>query len=96
MTTPPEGDPYELDVAGPVSRVIRETLPEGVAFAVIDFINGPLIQNPQRVGHGLTNELAGLHSAHVGDYRVLYRIDEESRAVRVVRVSRRADVYGID
>jgi mRNA-degrading endonuclease RelE of RelBE toxin-antitoxin system len=37
----------------------------------------------------------GLYSAHVGDYRVEYDIDDVNRVVEVVRVARRADIYGI-
>jgi mRNA interferase RelE/StbE len=37
--------------------------------------------------------LAGLHSARVGAYRIVYEIDEGSRAVRVISIDNRADVY---
>lgn len=40
---------YEIVVTVPAVRAIRETLPEAVAFAVIDFITGPLLDNPRRV-----------------------------------------------
>jgi mRNA interferase RelE/StbE len=69
-------DAYELIVARPAARAIAETLPEPVASAVIDFITGSLLENPRRVGRELRNELAGIHSARRGSYRVLYRIDE--------------------
>ncbi len=52
-------EPYELVVPGPVGRVISEVLPEGVAWAVIDFINGPLLDNPRRAGTELHGKLAG-------------------------------------
>ncbi len=84
---------YELVVARPAARVIAEHLPEAVSVAVIDFITGPLIQNPQRVGGRLRNELAGIHSARRGTYRILYRINESSRTVTVLRVDHRGDVY---
>jgi len=84
---------YDLVVAGPAARAIGEELLEGVAAAVIDFITGSLLDNPQRVGRELRNELAGIHSARRGTFRVLYRIDEEQRAVTVLRVDHRRDVY---
>ncbi len=40
---------YALVVTAPAARAIRETLPEAVALAVIDFITGPLLENPKRV-----------------------------------------------
>jgi mRNA-degrading endonuclease RelE of RelBE toxin-antitoxin system len=67
---------YELVVARPAARAIAETLPEAVSAAVIDFIAGSLIENSRHVGSELRNELAGIHSARRGSYRVLYRIDD--------------------
>jgi len=34
-----------------------------------------------------------LHSARRGDYRVIYRIDEEARRVDVAAVEHRSDAY---
>jgi mRNA interferase RelE/StbE len=84
---------YELVVARPAARAIAETLPEAVSAAVIDFLTGSLIENLRRVGRELRKELAGIHSARRGSYRVLYRIDEDRRTVTVLRVDHRAGVY---
>ena len=84
---------YDLVVAGPAARAIGEELPEGVAAAVIDFITGSLLDNPRRVGRELRNELAGIHSARRGTFRILYRINEDQREVTVLRVDHRRDVY---
>jgi mRNA interferase RelE/StbE len=84
---------YDLVVAGPAARAISEELPESVAAAVIDFITGSLLDNPQRVGRQLRNELAGIHSARRGTFRILYRINDEQREVTVLRVDHRRDVY---
>ena len=84
---------YDLVVAGPAARAIGEELPESVAAAVIDFITGSLLDNPQRVGRELRNELAGIHSARRGTFRILYRINEEQREVTVLRVDHRRDIY---
>jgi len=84
---------YDLVVAGPAARPISETLPEAVSAVVVEFITTALIDNPQRVGRPLRNELAGIHSARRGTYRVLYRIDEVERTVTVLRIDHRRDVY---
>lgn len=84
---------YELVVTAPAARAIGETLPEAVAFAVIDFITGPLLENPKRVGAPLRGELDGIWSARRGTYRVLFRVDEENREVIVLRVGHRRDIY---
>jgi len=86
-------DRYQIVVAAPAARAISETLPEAVAAAVIDFITGPLLDNPRRVGAPLRAELEGVWSARRGTYRVLYRIEETNRQVIVLRVGHRRDVY---
>jgi mRNA interferase RelE/StbE len=86
-------DGYELIVAGPAARAIAETLPEAVSAAVIDFITGSLIEHPRRVSRELRKELAGVHSARRGRYRVLHRIDEGNRTVTVLRIDHRGDVH---
>lgn len=85
--------PYELVVAGPAARAIAERLSEAVAAAVIDFITGPPLENPYRVGVALRRELEGIHAARRGTFRVLYRIEEDPRTVTVLRIDHRADVY---
>jgi mRNA interferase RelE/StbE len=84
---------YELVVAGPAARAIADQLPEAVAVAVIEFLSGPLVEQPHGVGAALRRKLVGLHSARRGTFRVLYRIDDEARLVTVVRVEHRSDVY---
>ncbi len=83
----------DLIVARPAARAIAGILPEPVAAAVVDFITGSLLNNPRRVGRELRHELAGIHSARRGSYRVQYRIDESERTVTVLRVDHRGDVY---
>jgi mRNA interferase RelE/StbE len=84
---------YEIVVTAPAARAIRETLAEAVAFAVIDFITGPLLDNPRRVGAELRDELEGVWSARRGTYRILYRIDDDRREVIILRIGHRKDVY---
>jgi len=84
---------YELVVARPAARAIAEQLPESVSAAVVEFITGALIENPQRVGRALRNDLSGIHSARRGTYRVLYRIDEHAREVTVLRIDHRSNVH---
>jgi mRNA-degrading endonuclease RelE of RelBE toxin-antitoxin system len=68
-------------------------LPEKVASAVVEFLYGSLAANPFRVGKPLKLGLEGLHSARRGDYRVIYRIDENRHRVDVVAVEHRSDIY---
>ena len=84
---------YELVVAPTARRQLTEILPESVAFAAYDFIVGPLLDNPHRVGKQLRPPLADRHSARRGTYRVTCRIDDERHRVTVVGVVNRADAY---
>jgi len=68
-------------------------LPERVAAAVVEFIAGTLLENPQRVGRPLQRELAGLHAARRGTFRVVYRIDVDAHLVEVLDVAHRSDIY---
>lgn len=84
---------YELVVAPTARRQLAEQLSESVAFAAYEFIAGPLLETPHRVGKQLRPPLDDRHSARRGTYRVIYRIDEGKRRVIVVGVFSRADAY---
>jgi len=84
---------YELVIAPTARRQLAEQLPEPVAFTAYEFIVGPLLENPHRVGKQLRPPLDDRHSARRGTYRVLYRIDDARRLVTVVGVFGRADAY---
>jgi len=84
---------YELVIAPTARRQLAEQLPESVAFAAYEFIVGPLLGKPHRVGKRLRPPLDDRHSARRGTYRVLYRIEEERHRVTVVGVFARADAY---
>ena len=85
-------DAWTLRAAASAERQLAR-LPERIAAAVVEFLLGPLVENPRRVGHPLQRELAGLWSARRGAYRVVYEIDDEDRIVDVLRIEHRSDVY---
>lgn len=84
---------YRLEVAGPAARALANQLPEAVAIAVANFLSGPLLDNPRRVGKPLREPLTGRWSARRGQYRVVYEIDEDRQAVVVLKVAHRRDIY---
>ncbi len=83
---------HRLVLAATAERSLAR-LPEGVAAAIVEFMLGALVDAPRRVGHPLQRELAGLWAARRGPYRVVYEIEDDPPAVRVVRIDHRADVY---
>lgn len=74
----------------PTAKRALVRLPEKVAAAVVEFVYGPLAENPQRVGKALRFELEGLHSARRGDFRIIYRVGDQ---VTIVAIEHRADAY---
>ncbi len=86
-------EPYALRTTPTVRRAIAETLPEAVAAAALEFITGPLLEQPYRVGKRLLPPLEDRFSARRGTYRVIYRVDEAARVVTVVDIGHRRDIY---
>ena len=85
-------EPYTL-VWAPRERRALTRLPEKAATACIEFAYGPLSENPARVGHSLRLDFEGLHSARRGDFRLIYEIREDARAVIVLTIEHRSAVY---
>lgn len=83
---------YRLRVTGPADRQLSR-LPEGTAAAIVEFMLGALLENPNRVGGPLQRELAGMRSARRGSYRIVYEIDEVRRLVIVLRIEHRSTAY---
>jgi mRNA-degrading endonuclease RelE of RelBE toxin-antitoxin system len=87
-------EPYGLGTAPPARRALSHRLPPDVATAAAEFITGPLLINPRRVGKPLGEELAGIYSARLGrDWRVLYEVDDTKRTVIVLDIRHRSAAY---
>lgn len=93
MNRKPTSEPYMLRTTPTVRRALAERLPEAVAVAAYEFMTGPLVQKPYRVGKRLLPPLADRFSARRGTYRIIYRVDDDSRTVTVVDIDHRRDVY---
>ena len=85
-------DRYRLEVAGPALRAL-EKVPERVAPALVEFMTGRLLDNPQRLGKPLLGRFTGLYAARVRDYRIRYRIVEDAGIVVVLHVAPRSEAY---
>jgi len=70
-----------------------ERLPEAVAAACLEFLAGPLAENPHRVGAPLRKPFEGQWRARRGTYRARYEINEDTRTVHVIDVEHRRDAY---
>jgi mRNA interferase RelE/StbE len=86
-----DGD-FAIAWTAPARRALAR-LPEKAATATVEFPYGSLAANPHRVGKPLKLGLDGLRSARRGDYRVIYRIDDQHHRVDVVAIEHRSDIY---
>jgi mRNA interferase RelE/StbE len=83
---------WRLVVAASAERRLNELAPK-VASAIVEFMLGPLLEDPQRVSKPLLRELSGYHAARRGAHRNIYRINGETRTVEVVRIDHRSRIY---
>lgn len=74
-------------------HALTNGLPEKVATAAFEFIEGPLADNPRRLGKQLRDPLYPLYAARRGEYRVIYDLVDEEIRIDVVSIAHRRDAY---
>ena len=83
---------YRAVLTAGALRSLR-SVPPRVAEPLVAFIFGSLADSQRRRGKPLQRELEGRWAARRGDYRVLYRLDEDTKTMCVLRIGHRSDVY---
>ncbi len=78
------GKSYLITAARSSALAISEQLPESVASAVIELIAGTLTKKPRAVATSLRGDLEGLWSARRGTFRIIFRIDDNSREITLL------------
>lgn len=84
--------PHRVRISARAERDLLR-LPEKIGAACLEFVLGPLAENPYRLGGPLRGQLEGLRSARRGSYRVIYRVDDVQQSIEVVDINHRRDVY---
>ncbi|MBL7544050.1 MAG: type II toxin-antitoxin system RelE/ParE family toxin [Bdellovibrionaceae bacterium] len=56
-------------------------------------IEKKLAANPIEFGKPLQYSLKGLRRLRVGDYRIIFQIEEENKVVLIVKIGHRREVY---
>ncbi|WP_306368284.1 type II toxin-antitoxin system RelE/ParE family toxin [Nocardiopsis sp. CC223A] len=77
----------------PAKRALAEEPPEALSVAAYEFVNGPLRENPWRVGEPLEEPFAGLHTARRGTYRIIHRIRPDKDLAEIRSIRHRRDVH---
>ncbi len=83
---------YHAVLTAAALRSLR-SVPPRVAEPLVAFIFGGLASDPRRRGKPLQRELEGRWAARRGDYRVVYRLDEDTKTMYVLKIGHRTDVY---
>lgn len=86
-------DPYEIKYAASVTQEDIPRLPATAKRRIQKAIHNRLTLDPVRLGKPLKHSLQGHRRLRVGDYRIVYRIDIENHAVRVVAIQHRRHIY---
>ena len=81
---------YFVRIKGSAAKELRR-IDRPVRVRIVEAIDG-LAENPLR-GTALKGELKGLRRIRVGEYRIVYEIQDQVLVVLVVRVRHRRDVY---
>lgn len=84
---------FRVIVTRTAARQLAEHVPAAAAAACVEFLFGPLAENPRRVGAPLRPPFAGQWRARRGEYRVRYRIEDNERTVYVLDIDHRRDAY---
>lgn len=83
---------YEIEFTRTADKAFS-SLPEQARSRIDDVLDG-LETDPRPVGHKkLKGAKEDLYRIRVGDYRVVYQVEEDSLVVVLIRIGHRKDVY---
>lgn len=85
---------YAVLVTSTARRALESgALPAHAAAACWEMITGPIAAAPYRAGKALRPPFTGLHSARRGDYRIIYRVDDDKHQVIITDIRHRSAAY---
>jgi mRNA interferase RelE/StbE len=79
-----------------LDRVVEDdipSLPKTMRKLIQKAIESRLTVEPIALGKPLRYSFVGHRRIRVGDYRIVYRVDEKSKVVTIVIIKHRKDVY---
>lgn len=83
---------YKVTMTSAARRALHR-LPVEMATAIAAQAEGPIAENPHRLGKELDPPYEGVWSARRGPYRILYTIDDTAGAITIMAIGHRSDVY---
>ena len=87
------GNRYIIEYLEEVIKYDIAALPKTVKIRIKNSIEEKLMYDPITFGRPLRYSLKGHRRLRVGDYRIVFRIDEKHHKVIVITIKHRKDVY---
>jgi mRNA interferase RelE/StbE len=82
---------YDIELKSSVEKDLKKIAKSQIA-RILNKISEVLSKDPEK-GKALKDNLEGLYSYRIGDYRVIYSIIEKDKTVLILRIGHRKDVY---
>lgn len=70
-----------------------DKIPQGIREIIKEAIEKKLMTDPLRFGKPLRYAWKGYRRLRVGDYRVIYKVDEDKVIVIIIEIGHRKDIY---
>lgn len=64
-----------------------------IAKKIVEKVKNYLIQDPIKLGTSLKGNLKGFYRYRIGDYRVIYVIDQAEKKIIILNVNHRKKIY---
>lgn len=85
---------YKIEYLDHVVYEDIPTLPKTMKSRIKKAIESRLTADPVGLGKPLRYSFIGHRRLRVGDYRIIYRINQEKNLVTIIGIKHRKDVYG--
>lgn len=83
---------YTIIFVGKVIRKDLPDLPKTIRLRVVNAINERLTVDPMNLGEPLHHSLKGRRRLRVGEYRVIYRVNQLEQIVTITEIGHRCDI----
>jgi len=91
--TKPGNEPYSIEYLDLVVEEDIPALPKRIRDLIRRAIEERLTVEPIGLGKPLRYSFVGHRRLRVGDYRIVYRVEQEIRKVIIVGIKHRKDIY---
>ena len=86
-------NPYQLQLRQSAYRELERLKRGVVSYDLVRDAIHALADDPRPRQSKQLRSRAGQRSRRIGDYRIIYTIDDDARVVTIVRIRHRRDVY---